>query len=81
MAAAYSGNHRLITGQASARLVAYAKAKGYKEMAWDESQYRPGGDWYAMPTWATAEVRRRCVLYWVRSGLESQAELREIPQH
>lgn len=78
-AAAYNGIHRLITGHASAALVAYAKAKGYKEAAWDESQYTPGGRWYDMPEWANKEVRARSTLYWVRSGTETEDELRSIP--
>ncbi len=79
-AAAYNGIHRLITGSASAALVAYAKAKGYKEVAWDESQYDPDGRWYEMPKWASKEVRARSTLVWVRSGTETEEELRSIPR-
>ena len=79
-AAAYNGIHRLITGNASAALVTYAKAKGYKEAVWDESQYDPDGRWYEMPDWASKEVRARSTLIWVRSGNETDAELRAIPQ-
>lgn len=79
-AAAYDGAHRLISGNASAALVAYAKAKGYQEAPWDESQYKPEGRWYDMPDWASKEVRARSTLYWVRSGKETEEELRAIPQ-
>lgn len=79
-AAAYNGIHRLITGSASAALVAYAKAKGYKEDAWDERKYDPGSRWYEMPDWANKEVRARSTLLWVRSGRETEEELRAIPQ-
>ncbi|MBP8140399.1 MAG: hypothetical protein KAY02_00395 [Acidovorax sp.] len=78
-AAAYNGIHRLITAHASAALVAYAKAKGYKETAWDESQYDPEGRWYEMPEWANKEVRAGSTLLWVRSGQETEAQLRAIP--
>lgn len=79
-AAAYNAIHRLITGHASAALVAYAQANGYKQEPWDESQYTPGGRWYEMPEWASTQVRARSTLYWVRSGSETDAELRAIPQ-
>lgn len=79
-AAAYNGIHRLITGNASAALVAYAKAKGHQQAPWDESQYKPERKWYAMPEWANAQVRARSTLYWVRSGTETDEELRAIPQ-
>ena len=79
-AAAYNGIHRLITGNASATLVAHAQAKGHKHAPWDESQYNPQGQWYAMPAWASADVRARCTLYWVRSGTETDDELRAMPQ-
>ncbi len=78
-AAAYDAIHRLIPGHASADLVAYAQAKGYKEAAWDESQYKPEGRWYEMPDWASADVRARSTLLWVRSGKETDEELRAIP--
>lgn len=79
-AAAFDGVHRLITGDASQALMAYAKVKGYKESKWDESQHKPGGRWYQMPDWASKEVRERSTLYWVRSGKETEEELRAIPQ-
>lgn len=79
-AAAYNAIHRLITGNASAALVTYAKAKGYKQAPWDESQYSPDGRWYEMPEWANEEVRARSTLIWLRSGNETDDELRAIPQ-
>ena len=78
-AAAYNGIHRLITGSASPALVAYAKAKGHKEEPWDEAQYTPGGRWYEMPDWASADVRARSTLLWVRSGTETDEELQQLP--
>lgn len=79
-AAAYNGIHRLITGNASAALVAYAQAKGYKSEKWDEEQYKPEGQWHAMPDWANAQVRARCTLYWLRTGRETDEELRAMPK-
>ena len=79
-AAAYNSIHRLITGHASAALVAYAKTKGHKQAPWDEKQYNPEGQWYAMPDWASAQVRARCTLIWVRSGTETAQQLRAIPK-
>lgn len=78
-AAAYNGIHRLITGAATPALVAYARAKGYREEMWNEVLYTPGTDWYAMPPWATNAARSQCTLYWLRSGEETDEELRAIP--
>lgn len=77
-AAAYNGIHRKITFQASRELVRYALAKQYKDAAWDPKQHH-GGEWHPLPPWATAEVLGRCRLYWLRSGRETDAELRDMP--
>jgi hypothetical protein len=78
MAAAYNGTHRKITFQASPELVRYALAKQYKEAKWDPGK-RHGVDRHPLPPWATEEVLARCKLYWLRSGSETDAQLREMP--
>lgn len=78
-AAAYNSTHRTVTFDASPELVAYARAKGYKEVPYDESMQDPTGRWRPLPPWATAEVKARMVLIWTRSGLETDDELLAMP--
>jgi hypothetical protein len=77
-AAAYNGIHRRITFQASPELVAFGLAKQYKEAPWNPALHT-GGEWHPLPPWATAEVLKQCKLYWLRSGRETDAELRDMP--
>lgn len=78
MAAAYNGIHRRITFQASPELVAFALTRDYKQAPWNPALHT-GGEWHPLPPWATQEVLKRCVLYWLRSGRETEAELMAMP--
>lgn len=65
-AAAYTTNHRLVVGDASKKLVAYALAHTAKEVAFDPVEHAKGApDWYPLPEWATQEVQRRMKLVWI----------------
>jgi hypothetical protein len=79
-AAAYTNNHRLITPNASAKLVAFAKANRAHEALWDESKYEPNGPWRPLPDWATPEVRARFVLIWIKRGSASDEYFASIPK-
>jgi len=79
-AAAYNGVHRTLTNEASPALVAYARAKGYRESPYDESRQDKRGIWRPLPDWATPDIRARLVIVWTRSGSETDAELRQIPR-
>ena len=79
-AAAYNGTHRLITEEASAALIDYALRPGHQTVAYDEAKQDPSGRWRPLPAWATPEVRQRLALIWVRSGRETDEELRAMPQ-
>ena len=77
-AAAYTNNHRLITAEASEKLIAFALANEVHRLAWDESRYDPV--WQPAPDWATKEVRARCVVVWIKRGLETDAYFNSIPK-
>lgn len=79
-AAAYTNNHRLITPQASAQLVAFAKVNASHQAAWDGEKHDPTGQWRPLPEWATVDVLRRCVLVWLRRGHESNDYWLSIPK-
>lgn len=78
-AAAYTSNHRLITPDASKKLIAFAKAN-QEQQPWDESRYDPDGRWRPMPDWATPDVRARCVLLWIKRGDAPPEYWRSIPK-
>ena len=78
-AAAYTNIHRLITPLASPELVAFALKNLGSEAAWDESMYVPGSRWRPLPDWATPEVRSRCVIVWIRRGIQDDDYFRSIP--
>jgi len=78
-AAAYNATHRTVTFDASAELIAYAKAKGYREVPYDETKQDASGIWRPLPPWATPDIRARLVLIWTRRGDESDEELRRMP--
>lgn len=79
-AAAYTQNHRLITETASAKLVAFAKLHYTQQAAWKEALHEPTSVWRPLPDWATLEVRKRCVLLWVRKGGSTDEFLASIPK-
>lgn len=79
-AAAYSQNHRLVTAEASAKLVAFANANAVQRVPWDESQRDPTGLWRPLPAWATDDVRARCELVWIRKGASTDEYLASIPK-
>lgn len=77
-AAAYTNNHRLIATDASPELIAFALANEVHRFPWDESKYDPV--WRPAPEWATPEVRQRCVVVWIKRGLETDAYFDSIPR-
>ncbi len=77
-AAAYTNNHRLITADASQELIAFALKNEVHRAPWDESRYDPV--WRPAPDWATAEVRARCVVIWIKRGHETDAYFESIPK-
>ena len=79
-AAAYNGLHRLITETASKALIDFALKKAYQDAPWDPSKHDLKGDWNPLPGWLQGEVMHRCVLYWLKSGDESDDDLRKIPK-
>ena len=79
-AAAYTVTNRLVTPLASPELVAFALDNLRSEAAWDESMYVPGSRWRELPDWATPEVRSRCVIVWIRHGIQDDDYFRSIPQ-
>lgn len=79
-AAAYTNNHRLITPLASEALVAFAQANSSRVAAWDEPMHDPASEWRPLPAWADPDVRKRCVLVWIRRGHETTEYWRSIPR-
>lgn len=77
--AAYDGLHRLITERASPELVEYALNDGYQDAPWDPAKHDPNGDWNPLPSWLQDEALHRCVLYWIKSGDETDEDLLKIP--
>lgn len=77
--AAYDGLHRLITETASGKLVEYALKHAYQDAPWDPAQHDPQGDWNPLPGWLQGEALHRCMLYWLKSGDESDEDLLKIP--
>ena len=80
-AVAYDSQNNCIGAEASAELVAYAKARAIRDAAYDpERVKRNPPDWRVLPAWAQeAESRLRVV--WCRNGEETEAELMKIPTH
>jgi hypothetical protein len=79
-AAAYTQNHRLITHEASARLVAWGQANAVQTADWDDERHDPASNWRPLPAWATPEVRGRALLLWVRKGSTADEVLRAMPR-
>jgi hypothetical protein len=79
-AAAYTNTHGLITPDASAQLVAFALANQSRQVPWDESLHDTAGRWRPLPAWATVDVRKRCVLVWIKRGHASDAYFASIPK-
>ncbi|MBV8620921.1 MAG: hypothetical protein JOY84_18805 [Curvibacter sp.] len=79
-AAAYDGLHRLITETASRPLIEFALKKAYQDAPWDPSKHDLKGDWNPLPSWLQGPVMHRCILYWLKSGDESDDDLRKIPK-
>ncbi|MDD0808832.1 hypothetical protein PSQ20_00645 [Curvibacter sp. RS43] len=77
--AAYNGLHKLITESASSKLLEFALKKAYQDAPWDPTTHDPEGDWTPLPSWMVGEVQHRCVLYWLKSGDESDEDLLKIP--
>ncbi|MDD0838719.1 hypothetical protein PSQ40_09055 [Curvibacter sp. HBC61] len=77
--AAYDGLHKLISENASAKLIEFALKKSYQDAPWDPTKHDPQGDWTPLPSWMVGEVQHRCVLYWLKSGDESDEDLLKIP--
>jgi len=79
-AAAYDASNGCITDQASPELIRYALKKKYRQAAFDaERVKRNPPDWRSMPKWATPAIQERLQVVWVRSGFETDAELRTVP--
>lgn len=79
-AAAYSDNHRLLVEQASSALIAHLQANAHSSEPWDESKWKPDGEWRPMPAWATQEVRARCLLVRADPDWHDEDALRAIPK-
>ena len=79
-AVAYNNNHRLVTELASAELIADIQARAHSTEPWDESLWNPKGEWRPMPSWATKEVRARCVLVRADPDWHDDEALRAIPR-
>lgn len=78
-AAAYNSAHRKITFQASPELVDYALSQDGKHAAWNPTAHtRP--EWHPLPPWATEDVLKRCVLYWLRSTPMTDEQLIAMPR-
>jgi hypothetical protein len=81
-AAAYSNTHRLLVAMASAELIAFAEANPAIEAPWSETLHRAGGfEGRELPAWATAEVRAKCVMLWIKRGNAPDAYWRSIPRN
>ena len=78
-AAAYTQNHRLITEEASARLVQWGKDRAVRDVPWERELQDSNGVWRPLPAWATDEVIERARLVWVREGSTSDEVLRTLP--
>ena len=79
-AAAYTQNHRLITEEASKRLVEWGRANAVQTADWDDDKHDPASEWRPLPAWATPEVRGRALLLWVRQGSTPDDVLRSMPK-
>ena len=75
-AAAYDGQHRLLTDHPSTALVAFALRRHVYCEAWDElSEPRL----VEPPGWARADTMAGCTLYWLRDGWSKFRDLLETP--
>ncbi|MFZ3141166.1 hypothetical protein [Polaromonas sp.] len=81
-AAAYTGNHRLITETATPALVQYAQNPEWKVQKFDARQHAQGlPEWRPLPAWATPDVQARLLLVHLRPhGVQSDAEWQTIPK-
>ena len=79
-AAAYDAANVRITDHASAELIRYALQKKFRQAAYDpERVKRNPPDWRSLPVWATPAIQKRLQVIWVRSGFETEGELKNIP--
>lgn len=79
-AAAYLNNHQLLVPLASAKLIAFAEANPELEKAWSEEAHHAGGfEGRVLPDWATPDVRKRCVLLWIKRGHAPDEYFASIP--
>jgi hypothetical protein len=74
--AAYNKDRRMITPNASAALVSFARMRHVHQAAWCDKRHGR----YQMPEWATPEVRCHCVLIWVREDSSTNSDLESIPK-
>ena len=64
-AAAYNATNQLITADASAALIAYAKANTKQDLPFDVEGHAATPTRRPPPAWATAEVQARMRLIWI----------------
>ena len=78
--AAYTSTHRLITENASRKLVEFAQARHVQKAPWSPKEHRPESAKHPLPAWATPEVLSRVELLWVRTDGSDDLHLRALPR-
>lgn len=81
-AAAYTNTHQLVAELASEKLVQFALANTYREVAFERKLHQPDSGWRQLPAWATEDVLDRMKIVWIKrpDGEAPDAEWLAIPK-